>query len=67
MDFPHSPFQKATTLWTVGGVYKAQASPGSLPMSSVSVVSYAFMSAVVGYCTKKGLDYLFEKFKKKKK
>jgi len=66
---------EATTLWTVafgtiGGVYKAQAMPklllSSLTMDgSLAVVSYAFISAVVGYCTKKGMDYLFEKFKKK--
>lgn len=82
MDFQHPetgnhfPFKKGTTMWTVafstiGGVYKAQASPhhimlDSLTMDgSVAVIGYAFMSAVVGYCTKKGLDYLFTKFKRK--
>ncbi len=80
MDYPTQnnsewPFGEATTLWTVafgtiGGVYKAQAIPhlllNSLTMDgSVAVVSYAFMSAVIGYCTKKGMDYLFEKFRKK--
>lgn len=80
MDFqPHDsgnnfPFSKGTTLWTVafstvGGVYKAQASPRLLLDAltfdgSVAVMSYAFISAVVGYCTKKGLDFLFKKFKK---
>ncbi len=59
-----------TSIWTVvfstvGGVYKAHASPhlmlDSVTMDgSVSVVCYAFLSAVVGYCTKKGLDYLFK-------
>ena len=63
-----------TAIWTVafstiGGVYKAQASPrlllDSLTMDgSVAVISYAFMSAVVGYTTKKVLDYLFKKLKK---
>ncbi len=70
------PINEATTLWTVafgtiGGVYKAQAIPhlllNSLTMEgSVAVVSYAFMSAVIGYCTKRGMDYLFEKCRKKK-
>ena len=62
-------------LWTVasgtiGGVYKAQAMPKLLLSSltvdgSTAVVAYAFISAVVGYCTKKGLDYLFAKCRKK--
>lgn len=66
---PSSFFGK-TSLWTVvfstiGGVYKANASPhiflDSLTLDgSVSVVCYAFLSAVVGYGTKKGLDYLFK-------
>ena len=70
----HPSFLGKTSLWTiafstVGGVYKAQASPhlllDSLSMNgSIAVISYAFMSAVVGYCTKKGLDFLFKKFKK---
>lgn len=80
MDYPTQnnsewPFGEATTLWTVafgtiGGVYKARITPQLLLNSltidgSVAVVSYAFMSAVIGYCTKKGMDYLFEKFRKK--
>lgn len=76
MDFHSHGFGKGTTLWTVafstiGGVYKAQATPQLLLSSlswdgSVSVIAYAFMSAVVGYGTKKGLDYLFNKLRKKK-
>ncbi|OSZ81910.1 hypothetical protein CAP35_01170 [Chitinophagaceae bacterium IBVUCB1] len=67
---------EVTTLWTVasgtiGGVYKAQAMPKLLLNSltadgSMAVVAYAFISAVVGYCTKKGLDYLFVKCRKKR-
>ncbi|MBN9482195.1 MAG: hypothetical protein J0H46_02505 [Bacteroidetes bacterium] len=81
MNINHNPFPPEqpsflgnTSIWTVacstiGGVYKAQATPrlllDSLTMDgSISVIAYAFMSAVVGYCTKKGLDYLFKKFKK---
>lgn len=84
MHYPHndhlpnenSSFFGKTSIWTVafstiGGVYKAHASPHHLLLDSltmdgsVAVIGYAFMSAVVGYCTKKGLDYLFAKFKKK--
>lgn len=67
---PNPSFFGRTSLWTVafstvGGVYKAHASPHLLLDSlsldgSVAVVSYAFLSAVVGYSTKKGLDYLFK-------
>ena len=69
----HSIFGK-TSIWTIafstiGGVTKAHATPlflNTLTLDgSITVVSYAFMSAVIGYCTKKGLDYLFTKFKKK--
>lgn len=59
-----------TSLWTVafstlGGVYKAHASPHLMLDTitldgSVTVVCYAFLSAVVGYATKKGLDFLFK-------
>lgn len=83
MHYPHNDhfpndqpsFLGKTSIWTVafstiGGVYKAHASPhlllDSLTMDgSIAVVGYAFLSAVVGYCTKRGLDYLFEKFKRK--
>ncbi|GAA4457075.1 hypothetical protein [Rurimicrobium arvi] len=76
----HSPSEQpslfgTTSIWTVafstiGGVYKAQAIPHLLMDSltldgSIAVMSYAFISAVVGYCTKKGLDYVFAKFRKK--
>lgn len=77
-NFPneHASIFGKTSIWTVafstvGGVYKAHASPQNLLLDSlttdgsIAVIGYAFMSAVVGYCTKKGLDYLFTKFKKK--
>jgi hypothetical protein len=69
------PFLHNTSVWTItsgtlGGVYKTLSHHPIMLNSvtidgSISVVSYAFMSAAVGYCTKKGLDYLFKKFKKK--
>lgn len=62
-----------TSVWTiasgtVGGVYKSLNQHSILLNSlsidgSVSVASYAFLSATVGYCTKKALDHLFKKFK----
>lgn len=71
------PFSRYTTLWTVacstiGGIYKAQASPRIILdvlsfNSSLAVMAYAFMSAMVGYCTKKGMDYFFEWLAKKKR
>lgn len=64
-----------TSVWTiasgtVGGVYKTIAQPTILLNTvtidgSISVATYAFLSAAIGYCTKKGLDFLFQKFKKK--
>ena len=64
-----------TSVWTVtsatmGGVYKTLVQHKILLNSvsvdgSISVMTYAFLSAAVGYCTKKALDYLFSKFKKK--
>lgn len=80
MEFqPHNPedhtsLLRGTMLWTVacstlGGVYKAQSTPRLLLDSltldgSMAVISYAFMSAVIGYCTKKLLDYFFSKTNK---
>ena len=68
-------FLQNTSVWTVtsgtlGGVYKT-INLHQILLSSVNVdggfavASYAFLSAAVGYCTKKALDYLFSKFKKK--
>jgi hypothetical protein len=67
-------FLQNTSVWTiasgtVGGVYKTLNHYSIILNSvsvdgSISVASYAFLSAAVGYCTKKGLDYLFKKFKK---
>lgn len=69
----NAPFFKGTTLWTMafstfGGVYKAQASPRVLLDAvsidgSITVMTYAFISAVVGYGTKKALDHFFRKTK----
>lgn len=63
-----------TSVWTVasataGGVYKTVAQHQILLNAvtldgSISVASYAFLSAAVGYCTKKALDSLFKKLKK---
>lgn len=65
----HNTSVWTTTSGTVGGVYKILSHHPIMLNSvtvdgSVSVVSYAFLSAAVGYCTKKSLDYLFRKFKK---
>ena len=81
MDFNHhnAPQEHSlfgnTSLWTigfstVGGVYKAHVMPKLLLDSlsidgSIAVIFYAFLSAVVGYGTKKALDYLFSKKKGK--
>lgn len=64
-----------TSIWTIafstiGGVAKAKASPVLLLEAltldgSLTVISYAFMSAIVGYGTKKGLDFLFNKIRKR--
>lgn len=66
---------QSTSLWTIasgtiGGTYKAIVQPKLLLNAltidgTISVAAYAFVSAAVGYCTKKVLDYLFQKFKKK--
>ena len=81
MDFNHNNSSSGnslfgnTSLWTmgfstVGGVYKAHVMPTLLLDSlsingSIAVIFYAFLSAVVGYGTKKALDYLFSKKKGK--
>lgn len=67
-------FLHNTSVWTiasgtVGGVYKSMSHHSIMLNSvsldgSISVASYAFLSAAVGYCTKKSLDHLFKKFKK---
>jgi isoprenylcysteine carboxyl methyltransferase (ICMT) family protein YpbQ len=66
---------QSTSLWTIasgtiGGMYKTIAHPTPLLNvvtvdGTISVATYAFVSAVVGYCTKKVMDYLFQKIKKK--
>lgn len=65
------PFLQSTSIWTVafstmGGIYKANLQPNFFLSvvtldSTVAVASYAFVSALVGYCTKKVLDSLFKK------
>lgn len=73
MSLPHdhSMFGK-TSIWTIafstiGGVVSEVSSTPHLLLDaltldgSLTVISYAFMSAVVGYCTKKGLDFLFKR------
>jgi hypothetical protein len=64
-----------TSVWTVttatiGGVYQSITQPFILLDAisiegSISVIGYAFMSAAVGYCTKKAFDLLFQKRKRK--
>lgn len=67
-------FLHNTSVWTIasgtaGGVYKSL-SQNTIILDTVSmdgsfsVASYAFLSATVGYCTKRALDYLFKKLKK---
>ncbi len=65
------PFISSTSMWTIafstmGGIYKANTQVNLMLNAvdfegSFAVATYAFVSAVVGYCTKKALDFLFKK------
>lgn len=69
------PFISSTSMWTIafstiGGIYKANTQVNLMLNAvdiegSFAVATYAFVSAVVGYCTKKAMDFLFEKTDKK--
>lgn len=68
------PFISSTSMWTIafstiGGIYKVN-TQANLMLNAVdvegsfAVATYAFVSAVVGYCTKKAMDFLFKKSNK---